>query len=195
VRTIEKWMIISFVTISVSTAVLFALYVYTFGTHLSDQASDWSVFGTLLGASSMLLFSIANICIWLYQSRMSREIAMSQAKTQEQLIVLKQVKEKILFVSKIYMSRALFQDAKLEARKQLQYLEFGIHNHLFDNDKKLIKAAYNILEDLEDVWDQYKLDSCDTDIFDKNLQAKLLSCEKPLFELISFYQKQIHWGH
>jgi hypothetical protein len=52
---------------------------------------------------------------------MSREIAMSQAKTQEQLIVLKQVKEKILFVSKIYMSRALFQDAKLEARKQLQY--------------------------------------------------------------------------
>ena len=62
----------------VLSILVITLYFITFHEDLSTKASDWDAFGSLIGGISMLLFSVANIRIWLYQSNKNNDALIKQ---------------------------------------------------------------------------------------------------------------------
>lgn len=188
--------LIFFMLLGLSLLVI-TLYFITFHGNLSTKSSDWDAFGSLIGGISMLLFSVANIRIWLYQSNKNNDALLKQTKLTEKLRILSDIQFKLLNVTKIHMSYKAFQDVKSHAYKEIQDFESGVHGHVFINNVDLIKEAYRALERLENIWIEYRLPDPstpnslgETDIFDKKFQRKLLEQEEPIMKLIEHYRSQ-----
>jgi hypothetical protein len=169
----ERTVLVLFVITALALVIILSCYVVTFRGGLSNDHDDWGSFGSLVGGLSMLLFSLANIKIWLYQSRKNDEAMKHQVKLQERLTLLTGLQSKLLFVAKIHTE------------------------HIFDNNDTLINNAFSTLEALDQTWKKYNLtadlkkENIVTDISNPGFQKELSQCEEPLLALLKFYREQV----
>jgi hypothetical protein len=116
----ERTVLVFFVITALALVIILSCYVVTFGGGLSNDHDDWGSFGSLVGGLSMLLFSLANIKIWLYQSRKNDEAMKHQVKLQERLTLLTGLQSKLLFVAKIHTSYVQFEQVYWESYRELK---------------------------------------------------------------------------
>jgi len=193
----ERTVLVFFVITALALVIIMSCYVVTFGGNLSNDHNDWGSFGSLVGGLSMLLFSLANIKIWLYQSRMNDEAMKHQVKLQERLTLLTGLQSKLLFVAKIHTSYDQFEQVYWESYRELKRWQFGIYEHIFANNDTLINNAFNTLEALDKTWKKYSLtadlkkENIMTDISNPEFQKELSQCEDSLLALLKFYRDQV----
>ncbi len=193
----ERTILVFFVIISLVLVIVMTCYFVTFGGSLSKDRNDWGSFGALIGGLSMPLFSLANIKIWLYQSRRNIEAMKDQVILQERLTLLTGLQSKLLFVAKVHTSYIQFEQEYWESYRELKRWQFGIYAHIFDNNTTLLNNAFNTLEALDQTWKKYNLtndrksEEILTDISNPEFQKELSQHEQPLLDLIKFYREQV----
>lgn len=175
-----------------------------FGTIVDFLFKVHDSWGALVDTFGMLLFSVVNIGIWLYQSRLSTKAMKRQVILQEQLKLLTELQSKLLFVTKYHSSYEEFKKIYWDAYSELERWFYGIYAHIFKNDTRLISFAFSAMGAISEAWHKHHslevkyVEERSTDIsfseyyksyFD--FRDELFELEKPLLEVIKYYRAQV----
>lgn len=194
--------ILVFVLTLVAIVLLFVI-VMNIGTIVKFLSMVHSNWGALVGTFGALLFSVVNIGIWLYQSRVNTKAMKRQVILQEQLKLITELQTKLFLVCMPYQSYLDFKNAYKEAFIELKRWQFGVYEHLFKNDLEVFSDAYYAMNRIDEIWEDYNPDDDHSNwefvsnIYDEDSQYRaqyhlqLIKYEQPLLRVIQFYREQI----
>jgi len=192
VVNIILWIVIMF------TVATMLVYAIVWGGSISNNSKDWSMFATLISGMSMLLFSVANLKIWLYQTQISNETVIKQVRVTEQLHRLKSLEEKLLFVSQIHTSYDSLDNYMKEAYNELMKWKIGIHEAVFSNDETLIMEALGSILKEDELWKQFDIKPSPerswSDTYSQEYREQQIENQIPIKKLLGFYRDQITNG-
>jgi flagellar basal body-associated protein FliL len=178
--------------------VILGMYFYTFRNGISNDSNDWSAFGTLVGSMGMLLFSVINIKIWLYQTEKSNKAMNYQIKLAEMLTVINPIQTNLLLISKLHYNYSDFEKYKEETLRILQRLDFDLFGHLFNVNHDLIKIAYKSVDELDEIWNMFRIEDLstqkkgETDIFNQEFKKRIINFDNsPFLRIIKDLRSQI----
>lgn len=183
------WIVISIAVITIIA------YIIIWGGSFSRDREDWSMFASLISGVSLLLFSVINLKIWLYQTQISNETVIRQVKVTEQLSRLKSLEEKLLFVSQIHPSHDSLNKHITEAYNELMKWKIGIHESVFKNDENLIMGAINSILQEDELWEKHYIiptqNSSLSDSYSQEYRKAQIENQIPIRKLLEYYRNQI----